>query len=343
MSSAESLRLRRTAATAADAVLKFADVRKSYEGARKDASHGAFYAGAAKGFASAIEGLLLFLARPELRARMRDSLASLLGAHGPYVILAAAVFMLLRFGTSELSQLLWTFSRWARIVTIAMTYVLERRHKATEAMFLDALAAKNPEFAAALQAQPPVKKTLLEKFDKYKRLAKMMAFRLAGTVVAHIFPGGKFIIIPMYKFISMRPTLGSEVAAAVAAIHVLPDSILQFSHIDDFLMSFSEAVIDAADLGNDSVAWYVKRLDGDKAREYFRERYRGYMSGMGFFYSALMQVPFLGIPLVLVAECGAAVMVVDIVSRNLEKEERLPLPGEAIILRQTSTAARSAR
>jgi hypothetical protein len=343
MSRNDKVRPGQLAASAAGAVLRFADTRKTYTGARKDASHGAFYAGAAKGFGSALEGLLLFLARPELRARLRDSLTLIFGAHIPHAIVAAGVILFLRYRADDLGQLLWTFSRWARIITVAMTYLLDRQHKATEAMFFDALAAKNPAFAAAVRAQPPIKKTMLEKFDRYKRIAKMMSFRAAGTVVAYIIPGGRFIVIPIIKYISMRPTLGGEVAAVVAAIHALPDSILQRSHIHDFLMAFSEAVLDAAELGHDSVTWYIKRLDGDEMREYFRERYRGYMSGMGFFYSVLMQVPFLGIPLVLIAECGAAVMVIDIVTRNLEKEERLSLPGEAVILQQTSAPAATSK
>jgi hypothetical protein len=320
------------ATSAVGVVRDLADPRRTYDGTIKDASHCAFYAGAAKGFVSAIEGLLLFLAHPELRARLYDSMVALFRTHTWHAAVAALVVVYMRVKSDSVGELLWTFSRWARIVTVTMTFLLGSKLKATEAMFFDALHATHPAFADAVRSQPPIRSTPREKLERYKRIAKMTAFRLAGTIVAHVVPGGKFIVIPVIKYISMRPTLGGPVATAVAAIHVLPDSILAQSHIDDFLMSFSEAVIDATELGNDSVRPYIKRLDSGATREYFRERYRGYVTGMGFFYSVLMQVPFLGIPLVVIAECGAAVMVVDIVARNLEKDARLPLTGEQVLV-----------
>lgn len=297
----------------------------------KDASHVAFYAGFGKGFASGLDGVLLFFSKRDVRDLFQSALHDAVTAQIGYVVLVIAVVLLLREPTGSLSEFLWTLSRWARMVTLVVTLFLDRKSQATEAMFFTALRATNPQFADAVRSQAPNKPSSHEKFKKYKRIAKMASLRIATYICTRFFPGSKPITIPIIKYVSMRQTLGDLIAASVALVHVLPDSLLQTSHVDDMLLTFTEAILDADDLGFDAVRPYVKRLDGEVVRKYFRQRYRGYITGMGFLYSVFMQVPLLGIPLVLVAECGAAVVVVDIATRNLEKHDRLQLTGEHVL------------
>lgn len=325
-----------SAASAASAVASRVDSiatsgRRSYGGTAKDASHGAFYAGLAKGFAAGMDGLVLFAARPELRARLRESVGAAVNAQIAYVALAAAVFVLFQEPAGSASEALWAVARWGRILTLVVTLFLERRSGATEAMFFAALSAKDARFADAVRAAAPPKPGRRERLAKYKRIAKMAALRFAGMAVARVLPGGRFIAMPALRYISLRPTLGGPGAAAVAAVHALPESVLALGHADDVLVSVSDAIVDADDAGFDAVRTYVKRLDGEETREYFRERYRGYVTGMGALYSVLEAVPFLGVPIVLVAECGAACCVVDIVRRNLDKDNRRALTGEAAL------------
>lgn len=300
-------------------------------GAIKDASHAVFYAGVGKGFVSGINGALLFWSRQDLKDLFRSALDDVATAQVGYLVLLVAVILMVREPTNSLSEIVWTFSRWARMVTLMVTLVLERKTKATESMFFCALRATDPQFAQAVQAQEPIKATKTEKFHKYERIAKMASIRIATMICSKYLPSTKWFAIPALKFVSVRQTLGDKVAVSVAMVHVLPDSFLQASHLDDMLLTFTESVLDADDLGFDSVRAYVKRLDGEATRQYFRQRYRGYLTGMGFLYSVLMQIPFLGIPLILIAECAAAVLVVDIVQRNLEKDNRLPLTGEHVL------------
>lgn len=321
------------AATAASSVAAKVDAmavgnRRTYTGTAKDASHGAFYAGVAKGFAAGADGLVLFLSRPALRQRLRDSLSLTVNAQIAYVALAAAAIVLFQEPVGSPTQLLWALSRWGRVLTLVVTLFLERRVHATEAMFFDALRERDPAFAAAVRARAPPAQSRRQKFRKYKRIAKMSALRLAAMAISRLLPGGKFIAMPALRYISLRPTLGGPVAAAVASVHALPQSVLALGHFDDMLVSVSEAVMDADGLGFDAVRTYVKRLDGAETQEYFRERYRGYVTGMGALYSVLEAVPFMGVPIVLIAECGAACCVVDIVQRNLVKDNRRPLTGE---------------
>lgn len=98
--------------------------------------------------------------------------------------------------------------------------------------------------------------------------------------------------------------------------------------MDDVLVSFGESVLDAEDLGTDLTKAFTSRLDSEDTRSYFIDRYRGYITGCGFVYSLFSSVPFLGIPITLAAECGAAYLVVDIVKRNQDKANRLPLACE---------------
>lgn len=83
-----------------------------------------------------------------------------------------------------------------------------------------------------------------------------------------------------------------------------------------------------------TVCQSTKRLDST-TREYVKERYRGYITGLGLCYSVLQAVPFLGIPVIMVAESGAAVAIIDIAKRNLDKENRVPLIGEDALQART--------
>lgn len=305
--------------------------RRSYAGTAKDASHAAFYAGAAKGFAAGCDGLVLFLGSPPLRALLRESVGAAANAQIAYVALAAAVFVAFQEPAESPSQALWALARWGRMLTLVVTLFLERKTKATEAMFFAALEAKDPRFAAAVRAAEPPPPSRREKLRKYKRIAKMAALRFAGMAVARLLPGGRVLAMPALRYISLRPTMGGPGAAAVAAVHALPEAVLALGHADDMLVSVSDAIVDADDAGFDAVRTYVKRLDGEETKEYFSERYRGYIVGMGALYSMLETIPFLGVPIVLVAECGAACCVVDIVSRNLAKDNRRQLVGEGAL------------
>jgi hypothetical protein len=255
--------------------------RRSYTGTAKDASHAAFYAGVAKGFASGMEGFILFLSRAELRQRLNDSLSSTMNAQILYAALAAAVVIFIRDPADDVASLVWALSRWGRILTLIVTLFLERKVKATEAMFFDALAAKDPAFASAVRARAPAKRGRRERLAKYKRVAKMTAVRLAGAFVARWLPGGRFVAIPALRYITLRPTLGGPAALAVSSIHALPESVLALGHLDDLLVSMSEAVLDADELGFDAVRTYTKRLEWPDTQDYFRERYRGYVTGLG--------------------------------------------------------------
>jgi hypothetical protein len=113
-------------------------------------------------------------------------------------------------------------------------------------------------------------------------------------------------------------------------VHALPGTLRESSRLDELVLSFSEAVLDSDEMGRDLVRPFVRRLNSDDARVYLRNRYRGYLAGLGFLFSCLTQIPLAGFAVGLIGECGAAVCVVDIVARNLEKDDhsRLPLTGE---------------
>lgn len=214
-------------------------------------------------------------------------------------------------------------------MTVLSGFILERQYRADSIMFFAALKELNLQFGEQLEARPKAKTSLRYKWNKFKRIAKLALFKAAGSIINKLFPSTKYIAIPVVKFISMRPVLGAPVAAGLASIHFIPADILESSRVDDALVSFGEAVIDADDLGTDITFEYTMRLD-ENSREYFGDRYRGYLSGCGFVYSLLTAVPFLGIPMTLIAECGAACVVADVVKRNLTKENRRALVGEEV-------------
>lgn len=295
---------------------------------KKDASHGAFYAGFFKGMFSAFDGMLLFASSKQLRRVFWSLLAPMRNAQIAYVATGVLIFLLLRDPADDASELFWTISRWGRIVTVLTTFLLEKKYHANSIMFFEALNVLNPSFAQALKDTPKTKTSLKDKWNKVKRVAKLTLFKATGAIINRIFPGGKYIAIPAVKFVSMRPVLGAPVAAGLASIHAIPVEFLESSHVDDALVSIGEAILDADELGTDATREFQTRLDSEETRHYFAERYRGYLTGCGFVYSLLEAVPLLGIPMSLIAECGAACVVTDIVKRNLDKENRRPLVCE---------------
>lgn len=293
--------------------------------ATKDASHGAFYTGFLKGMTSAVEGIQLFLRSEVLRNEFRQLTKPIRNAQIAYASAGILLFLLLRDPADDIAELFWTLSRWGRIVTVLVSFILENQYGATSTMFFAALKERHPAFGAAVESREKHRKTLQERLSSFKRAGKLTLFKLAGLLVQKLFPGGKYIAVPAIKFVSIRPVLGTGVAAAIAAVHAIPAEALESSRVDDVLVSFGEAIVDADEMAGDSVLEYTKRLETPEIRSYFFKRYRGYLAGCGFVYSLLSSIPFLGIPLTLISECGAACLVTDIAQRNLNKEFRRPL------------------
>lgn len=320
-------RVATAASSAAASVEHLASSRRTYSGTAKDASHAAFYAGAAKGLVSAFNGLVLFFSRKELQQSLKTSLLSAANAHIFYAALALLVVILIRDDSHSWTDVFWALSRWSRLLTLIVSAFLEHRVKVSELMFVGALQLQNSALAAEVRAAPVVKRNFREKASKWKRIAKLMVLRGANAAATRFIPSVSIIVSPVVKYVAMRPTLGTPFALAIAAIHVLPESVLALGHLDDLLLSVSEAVIDAADFGEDALRPYLKRLTSEQV-EYFRERYRGYITGMGTLYCMLEAIPFMGLPIELISECGAACLLEDVVARNLDKTDRMELCGE---------------
>lgn len=295
---------------------------------RKDASHAAFYSGVGKGILAAFEGIQLFFTSKRLRMEFWELMKPIRNAQIMYFSIGVLIFLLVRDPADDMSELFWTISRWSRVITVITTLLLENRHKADHAMFFAALKEKNLAFGEALEKKQIEKASIRVKLSKVTRVAKITLFKVAGTMLQRLFPAGRHITVPIVKFISMRPVLGDGVAAAVAGIHAIPLDILESSRMDDALVSFGEAVIDADDLGSEMTKEYRRRLDTEQVKHYFEQRFRGYTTGCGFVYSLLCAIPFVGIPMTLIGECGAACLVADIVERNLLKENSMSLVGE---------------
>lgn len=296
----------------------------------KDASHGAFYAGFAKGAASAVEGMVLFVKTPKLQQIAWEAMGPMCKAQFVYIS-AALIFIVVFYDfKADFGELFWAISRWGRIVTIALNIILDLFSGANKSMFFAALREKNGDFANALEEMPEIRASFRQKWTNFKRIGKLALFNLTGKLIKWIIPGGKYLAIPVMKFVSMRPVLGNGVAAAVAAVHAMPLDTLESSRVDDILVVFGESVVDADDLGADLTKKYSRRLD-EETRTYFGDRYRGYIVGCGFVYGLMSAVPLLGIPMSLIGECGAACLISDIVQRNLEKEARRALPAEELL------------
>lgn len=296
--------------------------------ATKDASHASFYAGFSKGIFSAFDGMILFASSKRLRSVFWDVLKPLRNAQIVYAAAGVLIFLLLRDPADDFSELFWTLSRWGRVVTVVTAFALEKHLNKNSLMFFAALKELDPSFGAALEAREKTKTSMRVKFQRFKRVARLGMFKATGAIIHRLFPGGRYIAVPAVKFVSMRPVLGAPVAAGLAVIHAIPAEFLESSRVDDVLVSLGESVLDADDMGGDVTRPFRQRLENEETRDYFENRYRGYITGCGFVYSLLSAVPFLGIPLTLIAECGAACLVVDIVKRNLEKTNRKPLVCE---------------
>lgn len=305
--------------------------RPKYTGTKKNASSSAFYAGFASGFISSIEGLLLFFTQGSLRSLLRESLEPLRNAQILYVIACVAIFLLAREPEENFWKLFWTFWRYGRMVTVFISVVLDRNHRVNSKMFFATLRIRDAPFAAALQEKTPAKRTTRDKIKKFKRVAKITAIRGTAALVKYLVPEANIVLGPALKFVSIRPVLGTAMASAVAAVHFMPDSLLEHTLLDDVLASFAEAIVDAEDQGRDSTIEFYKRLDTPEAKVYFHNRFRGYLTGSGFWNSLLMQIPFLGVPMTVVSRCAAATVVRDIVERNLEKDNRTPFPCEDML------------
>lgn len=303
----------------------------------KNASNPAFYVGVGKGVLSAFDGIRLLLTSNVLRKVFWQVLKPIRSVQIVYISIAVLLVFLIRDPADDYKELLWTLSRWARVVTIFTTLVLEKYFHANSIIFFAALKEKNPAFGHALEQKERTHTSTHEKFTKFKRVAKLTCFKVMGSVINAVFPASRRIAMPLVKFLSMRSILGDGVSASIAAIDFLPPDVLAASRIDDFLLSFGESIIDGAELGHDATKEFSKRLPNGETRKYFEDRYRGYLTGCGFFYSLLSAIPFLGILMTLVAECGAACVVADIVERNLEKSDRMPLVGEEAIRHSKSS------
>lgn len=252
----------------------------------------------------------------------------MINASAIYLATGVIIFGATRNMQAEgLNGLLGTMSRWGRIIVVALNGFYDLTSKANSRLFFTTLRVKNEPFANTIEKQPIVRTTFRNRWAKLKRVIKLTTFKVTAALVRWLIPNGRFIAIPAVKFVSMRPVLGNEVAAAVSLVDALPLQILHSTIVDDILVSFGESIIDADDLGTDITKQFARRLEGQK-RTYFAERYRGYITGCAFVYSMLSAVPIIGIPVALAAECGAACMIADIVRRNLEKDDRIAFPGE---------------
>eukprot|EP00168_Porphyra_purpurea_P007728 TRINITY_DN1970_c0_g1_i1.p6 TRINITY_DN1970_c0_g1~~TRINITY_DN1970_c0_g1_i1.p6 ORF type:complete len:172 (-),score=78.30 TRINITY_DN1970_c0_g1_i1:674-1189(-) len=162
----------------------------------------------------------------------------------------------------------------------------------------------------------------------------MAALRGAGWVLAKLLPAAaKPAASAAIQYATLRPVLGDGFSLSLAALSLLPASIRDVTAADDLLEAAGEALRDALDAGKDAVRPYYRRLPGP-SRRYFYARYGGYLSGCGFLYSLLMQVPGVAVVANVAANVAAAVQVEDILSRNASKEESVPLLGEDVVVGQ---------
>lgn len=298
---------------------------------KKTASDASFYSGFARGCIASLEGLLLFASQKPLRKLVSQSLKPLRKAQAVYLAIIILIILVLREPTDDPRKLLGTFMRWGRIVTIVVTMILDRALKENAKIFFAALKIRNPQYGAALEAMVPPKRSARDKIRKFKRIAKMGAIRGVAAFFKFTFPSSTLVVVPLVKYISVRPVLGNVFAAVMAGIHVLQDTVLADATWDDSLAALGEALVDAEDLAEDGTREFYRRLETEQDRKYFLKRFRGYLTGCGFCNSLLMQIPFLGIPVAMISECAAAVIVVDIVERNLTKENRRPFPCEDVL------------
>lgn len=298
----------------------------------KDPSHAAFYAGFLKGMACGVTGLTLLATSPPLRSHLWASHAPLLRKQAAFYALAAVLIVLfLRDGHEHPLR---TVLRWSRLLTTAIVYVADKRMKVDQSSFFAALRLRNPALAATVEASPDTAAADGESRVRRRRLLRMAALRVAGFVATKLLPGAvKPAASAAIQYATLRPVLGDGFSLSLAALSLLPASLRDYTAADDVLEAAGEALRDALDAGKDAVRPYYRRLPGP-SRRYFYARYGGYLSGCGFLYSLLMQVPGVAVVANVAANVAAAVQVEDILSRNADKAEAVPLLGEEVVVAQ---------
>ncbi len=295
---------------------------------KKTASDLSFYGGFFKGAIASFEGLLMFCVNKPLQTLVKQSLKPLRNATFAYIAFILFIVFLAREPLSSNRDIFVAFMRWSRLVTVLISLVLERALKANSKMFFAALGYRDARYASALESAPIPARTLPDRLRKVKRVAKMMSIRMFGGFVALVMPSSKVYVSPIMKYVATRSVLGDPGAAGLALLEVCGTTLLKDALWDDVLLGIGEALVDAEDLSMDGVREFYRRLEGEETRKYFRKRFRGYLAGSGFVNSLLMQVPLLGVPFTLVAECSAACVVVEIVTNNLHKDNRIAFPVE---------------
>lgn len=298
---------------------------------KKTASNVSFYGGFISGLISSIEGLIMFTRHQALQDLVWESLKPLRNATAGYVSIILLVVFISKEKLTSTTDVMLAFLRWSRLVTVVVSMFLERNLKANAKMFFAALKIRHERFGAALEGFEKPKRTFVEKMRKYKRLAKIISLKLGSNIVAYLVPDFAIYINSVVKFFSVKPVLGAPVACAFASCEVLSKQFFSGGYWDDLFIALCEALVDAEDLTMDGTKQFYIRLGGEEEKRYFRKRYRGYLTGCGFSLSLLMQIPFISIPLTLVAECSAACAVVDIVEKNLHKDNRIAFPCEGLL------------
>eukprot|EP00171_Calliarthron_tuberculosum_P009915 IDg9915t1 len=249
---------------------------------KKTASDAAFYSGFAKGFIASLEGLALFASQKPLRKLVAKSLKPLRNAQAVYFAIIVLIIFVLQEPTDDVRKLFATFMRWGRLVTVVVTLILDRRLKENAKMFFAALKLRHPQYGIALEAKVPPKRTRRDRIRKFKRVAKMGTIRGVAAFFRYAFPSSAAVVVPLVKFISVRPVLGNGFAASLAVIQMLQGNLLAEAKWDDSLAALGEALVDAEDLAEDSTREFYRRLETEEDRKYFLKRYRGYLTGSGF-------------------------------------------------------------
>lgn len=299
----------------------------------KNPSHAAFYTGFLKGMACGVSGLSLLVSSPTLRAHLWASHAPLLRKQAAvYACAAVLIIFFLRDGTEHPVR---TLLRWSRLLTTAIVYIADKRMKVDQSSFFAALRLRNPALAAVVEASPDAATADGESRVRRRRVIRMAALRTAGFVASKILPGAvKPAASAAIQYATLRPVLGDGFSLSLAALSLLPASLRDATAADDVLEAAGEALRDALDAGKDAVRPYYRRLPGP-SRRYFYARYGGYLSGCGFLYSLLMQIPGVAVVANVAANVAAAVQVEDILARNPNKEESVSLLGEEVVVAQT--------
>jgi len=298
----------------------------------KDPSHAAFYAGFLKGMSCGVAGLTMLATSPPLRAHLWASHAPLLRTQAAaYACAAVLIILFLRDGSENPLR---TLLRWSRLLTTAIVFVADKKMKVDRSSFFAALRLRNAPLAAAIEAAPDTAADDGESRVRRRRLVRMAALRGAGWVLSKLLPAAiKPAASAAIQYATLRPVLGDGFSLSLAALSLLPASIRDVTAADDVLEAAGEALRDALDAGKDAVRPYYRRLPGP-SRRYLYARYGGYLSGCGFLYSLLMQVPGVAVVANVAANVAAAVQVEDILSRNASKEESVPLLGEDVVVGQ---------